>query len=526
MRDRERPAASAHRELRASEERYRALFEESRDAICIGTIDGQLLDVNPAAVKLFGYSNKQELLEKNIGRDLYWNSEDRRRTEALFREQGFVEDHEVALKTRSGQRIRVQETASAIHDDDGEVIGFRGILRDVTDQRRLEHQLRQSQKMEAVGRLANGVAHDFNNLLTAINGYSELLLARMAADDPQRRGLEEIRKAGRRAADITRRLLTLSRHQNVSPRRLDLNRTVTDMEKLLKRVIGEDIELRSHLDFDLQPIHADLSQIEQIILNLVINARDAMPEGGQLIVETHSVHVPDERPPDERPPRDLEPGGYAQLVFTDSGEGMSREVLEHAFEPFFTTKDRRHNTGLGLAIVYGIVKQGGGHVEVESSAGTGTSFRLYLPLFVEGETEIVRDSGAVAMPRGNELVLLVEDESPVRELVKQILNLQGYRVAEAADAEAALAQCEELTAAPDVLLSDVIMPGMSGIELAEDLKKRYPDMEILFMSGYTDSHAEIRRLARQGAAFLPKPFTPQELSRKIRDVLDTRARRS
>ncbi len=224
-----------------SEEKYRRLFEESRDAICIGTLDGRLLDINPAGVKLFGYDSKAEMLELDIGRDLYWNPEDRKRAQVEFVAQGYVEDMELELKTKTGRRIRVIESATAFNDEDGNIAGFRGILRDVTEQRKLEEQLRQSQKMEAVGRLAGGVAHDFNNLLTAINGYSELALARMSADDPQRQAIEEIRKAGKRATDLTRRLLTLSRHQVVAPRKLALNRVILDMEKLLERVIGEDI---------------------------------------------------------------------------------------------------------------------------------------------------------------------------------------------------------------------------------------------------------------------------------------------
>ena len=263
-----------------SEEKYRHLFEGSRDAICIGTLDGRLLDINPAGVKLFGYDSKAEMLEIDIGRDLYWNPEDRKRAQVEFIAQGYVEDMELELKTKTGRRIRVIESATAFYDDDGNIAGFRGILRDVTEQRKLEEQLRQSQKMEAVGRLAGGVAHDFNNLLTAINGYSELALARMSADDPQRQAIEEIRKAGKRATDLTRRLLTLSRHQVVAPRKLLLNRVVLDMEKLLERVIGEDISLRTELDPDLPPLYADQGQIEQIILNLAVNARDAMPQGG------------------------------------------------------------------------------------------------------------------------------------------------------------------------------------------------------------------------------------------------------
>ncbi len=516
----------AREALRESEEKYRRLFEESRDAICIGTVEGQLLDINPAGVKLFGYDSKEEMLSLPIS-DLYWNPEDRKRAEAVFTEQGFVEDLERDLKTRAGKRIRVKETASAMLDDEGNIFGFRGILRDVTEQHRLEEQLRQSQKMEAVGRLASGVAHDFNNLLTTINGYSDLILARMDSDDAQRRAVEEIRKAGRRAADMTRRLLTLSRHQHLLPRRLNLNRVVTDMERLLRRAIGEDIEFVTRLDPDLRPIYADLSQIEQIILNLVVNARDAMPEGGRLMLETRPVRVAaewEEKEPSEEdgqvPPSTLDPGEYALFIVRDSGKGMDPEVLEHAFEPFFTTKERGHNTGLGLAIVYGIVTQIGGHIEIDSEQGKGTTFFIYLPLLVDNDAvPSLGEQGFDSLPRGDEVVLVVEDEGPVRALVQQILDLQGYRVLSAADAETAITMCDDLVNRPDLLLTDVVMPGGSGVALAEVLEKRYPGIKVLFMSGYTD-RSDVRGLTEGQAKFLQKPFSPESLARMVRQLLD------
>ena len=296
MSERDSAAATAHRELRASEERYRALFEESRDAICIGTIDGQLLDVNPAAVKLFGYSDKQELLEKNIGRDLYWNPEDRRRTEVLFREQGFVEDHEVALKTCSGQRIRVQETASAIKDDNGEVVGFRGILRDVTDQRRLEHQLRQSQKMEAVGRLAGGIAHDFNNLLTVIMGHSERLQEHLAAGDPDRKTAAEILGAATRAANLTRQLLTLGRKQPAEIQVLDLSQVVRGLVPLAESLLGEDIQLALEIATARLLVRADRSQVEQVLVVVprVPAALEAGPGPGAALAHPDQLAATDQ----------------------------------------------------------------------------------------------------------------------------------------------------------------------------------------------------------------------------------------
>ncbi|MEM8997596.1 MAG: PAS domain S-box protein, partial [Acidobacteriota bacterium] len=402
--------------LRESEEKFRRVFEDARDAIVIGTLSGTILDINPAGVKLFEYGSKEEMLPLDIGRDLYWNPGDRQRLEALFLEQGYLDEEELELKTKQGRRLRVKESASAIRDGDGNIIGFRGALRDVTEQRQLEEQLRQAQKMEAVGRLAGGVAHDFNNLLTAINGYSELALARMADGDPQRNALEEIRKAGKRATDLTRRLLTLSRHQVVSPRRISLNRAVIDMEKLLQRVIGEDIQLRTELDQDLPPIYADQGQIEQIILNLAVNARDAMPDGGLLELVTRRVRMPSE---DASLPKTPVPGEYVILRVRDTGTGMEKKVREHAFEPFFTTKGRGHNTGLGLAIVYGIVKQSNGYIEVDSTEGEGTVFHLFFPIHTPKKPTLPESATGRGqpLPRGTETVLLVEDETSVRTLV-------------------------------------------------------------------------------------------------------------
>lgn len=495
-----------------AEERYRELFEESRDAIVIGTLEGRILDINPAGVRLFGFDDKEEMLELDIAQDLYWNPEDRKRTGALFRSQGYMQDTEIELRTKAGQKIRVVESASAVRDSRGNLVGFRGFLRDVTEHRRLQNQLRQSQKMEAVGRLAGGVAHDFNNLLTTINGYSELVLARLEGDDPRKNALEEIRKAGKRATDLTRRLLTLSRHQVVSPRSISLNRAVLDMEKLLQRVLGEDILMRARLDPDLPSIFADQSQIEQVILNLAVNARDAMPTGGSLDLQTRALKIPDDLPAPAGGPKI---GDVVMLRVHDTGRGMDAQTRDRAFEPFFTTKERGHNTGLGLAIVYGIVAQTNGFIEVDSVPGKGTTFRVYFPV----DTPEVETRGvAVKAPHGTESILVVEDEDSVRTLVTQILKLHGYQATTAANAQSAL-RCSE-SSRPDLVLTDVVMPGGNGPALIADLQDRFPEIKHLYMSGYTDSHSDIRRLHRQAAPFLAKPFSPDTLAKKVRQVLD------
>lgn len=493
---------------------YRRLFEESRDAIYIGTVDGRLLDINPAGIALFEYENKEQMLALHMAQDLYWNPEERASIYEVFLAQGYVDEVELELKTRTGKRLRVLETATAMRDDGGTIVGFRGILRDVTEQRQLEEQLRHSQKMEAVGRLAGGVAHDFNNLLTAINGYSELALARMEQEDPMRLAMEEIRKAGMRAAELTRRLLTLSRHQMLSPRKISLDRVVADMEKLLTRVLGEDIELVTHATPSVWPIYADPGQLEQVLLNLAVNARDAMEEGGRLEIRVTNTEV--------APTGDGAGTRHVVMTVSDTGIGMPREVQESIFDPFFSTKQTGGHSGLGLAIVYGIVKQNHGHIELDSREGQGSTFQVFLPAMAPEVDEAAAERPkANPRPTGHETVLLVEDEEAVRTLVGQILELHGYHVFSAADARQAEAICDDLEEAPDLLLTDVVMPGRSGPALAEALQHRYgDDLEILFMSGYTDSHTGVRLVTERRAAFLPKPFSPDALLAKVRQVLD------
>lgn len=499
----------------AAEERYRELFEESRDAIVIGTLEGRILDINPAGVRLFGFDDKEEMLQLDIARDLYWNPDDRKRTGALFRSQGYMQDTEIELRTKDGRKIRVIESASAVRDSRGNLLGFRGFLRDVTEHHRLQGQLRQSQKMEAVGRLAGGVAHDFNNLLTTINGYSELLLARLEESDPRKNALEEIRKAGKRATDLTRRLLTLSHHQVVSPRSISLNRAVLDMEKLLQRVLGEDILLRARLDPKLPSIFADQSQIEQVILNLAVNSRDAMPLGGSLELQTRALNIPDDLPAPAAGPKT---GEVVMLKIQDTGRGMDNQTKDRAFEPFFTTKEHGHNTGLGLAIVYGIVTQTNGFIEVDSVQGKGTTFKIYFPVD-SPRRDSVDPTGKA--PHGTETILVVEDETSVRTLVSQILQLHGYQVLAAEDARSALQLCVDGHDDPDMVLTDVVMPGGNGPALVADLQGRYPHLKILYMSGYTENHSDIRRLHRDKAPFLAKPFSPDTLARRVRKVLDS-----
>ena len=519
----ESPSDHVHAESRVGfdalrDTAYQQLFMTSPVAMYVGTIEGRLIDINPAALKLFGYESKDDMLQLEMARDLYWNPEDRKRIERLFLRQGHISDTELELRSQGGQRLRVLESASPLENDDGEIVGFRATLLDITQQRKLEEQLRQSQRMEAVGRLSGGVAHDFNNLLTAINGYSELALARMAADDPMRDALVEIRKAGKRAAELTRRLLTLSRQGMVSPRRLDLNRALTDMDKLLRRVLGDDIELSTSLDPNLDAVYADLGQIEQMILNLAINARDAMPKGGSLELTSRNVQLPD---PEVHPVPDGLEGPFVLLTIRDNGQGMDEATQEQLFEPFFTTRDVA--SGLGLPVVQGIVDSNRGHIAVHSTPQVGSLFHLFFPPMPPEEPEEPAPVQEVApkASKKHETILLVEDDVGVRALVQQILELRGYRVLSASGAAHAEAMLDEFPKRPDLLLTDVVMPQKSGPELAEDLELRLPGLKILFMSGYTDRHDGVRLVAERKAAFLPKPFTPEVLAQRVREVLDS-----
>lgn len=487
------------------EDEYRRLFDSSLHAIFVSNGDDHLIDINPVGVRLFGFESKQDMLSLDVASTLCWNPGDRKRTLAKLLSGETADASESVFKTRSGERIRVRETISAIYGDDGRLASAQSILSDETELRRLEKQLLLAQKAGAVGRLVEGVSHDFNNLLTAINGYSELILVQIADDDPLRAGVLEIRQAGQRAADLTRRLLTLSRQQIASPRVTGLNRVVRDLEKLLARVIGESIEIEISLEPDLPTLLADVSQLEQIVLNLAINAQDSIDGSGRVTLGTSLVRRPG-------PLR-----GYVELSVNDSGLPMSTELRTTLTEPL-----RAGHSKLGLAVVNRIVRDNGGQVAVESEPGQGNTVRLFFPPAKEtvDSFDLVPESTPRGLPRGTETVLLVEDEATVRDLVQRVLESQGYRVLPARSADEALAACERLTDPLDLLLTDIVMPQTPGPVLAEHLQELYPDLKVLFISGYSDSHEGIRLLGERRAAFLAKPFSPGTLAYKVRDFLD------
>jgi PAS domain S-box-containing protein len=505
----------AEESLRCSEEKYRSLFEDSQDAIFISTPEGRLLDVNRAGVELFGYERKEELLEVDIAGQLYSKPASRAPVVRLLSEQGYVKDLELQLIKKDRSMLIVLETTTAVRDAAGNVTAFRGILRDITQQRELEHQLRQAHRMEVLGQLAGGVAHDFNNLLMVIAGFAEMGRLKCEPGDPRWNDFEEIRKAGQRAAALVRQLLSFSRQQVLRPTVLDLNAVVRNVEMLLRRTIGEDIELILALDPRLGRVKVDQGQIEQVLMNLAVNARDAMPKGGRLKLASQNV-VSDGRNPSGHAGR--EPEAYVQLTVIDTGEGMDDETSSRVFEPFFTTKDT--GTGLGLSSAYGIVEQSGGHIRVHSEPGEGATFEIRLPRVGEA-LEPNRRAAAPAARGGSETILLVEDEELVRHLVQKGLEQLGYRVLAVPRPEDAERIFERHHDDIDLLLTDLLLPGINGLELAERLLKSRPGLKVLAVSGYADRTAIHRDVLGSTVPFLEKPFTADELATKVRDILDS-----
>ncbi len=414
-----------------------------------------------------------------------------------------------------GDPIHVEITTSPMMSPDGRVVRVVHVCRDVTDRRRLEEQFLQAQKMEAVGRLAGGVAHDFNNLLTIISGYSDMALAGLSPGDSQFEGLTQINEAGRRAADLTRQLLAFSRKQVLQSMPLDLGVILTNIEKMLKRMIGEDIELVAHSEPDLGTVLADPGQIEQVIMNLAVNAKDAMPDGGKLTLEAGNV-ILDETYVRSHPEATV--GPHVMLAVTDTGSGMDEMTRNRIFEPFFTTKDKGRGTGLGLATVYGIVKQSGGNIFVYSEPGQGTTFKLYLPRVDEAAASLKADQAEDEVPGGSETILVVEDEDTVRDLICRVLEDRGYRVEEAAGGEEALAMAHGLEI--HLVLTDVVMPGLNGPDLVRRLIAEHPGIKVLYTSGYADHAVARNGLLEPGVNLISKPMSPASLARKVREVLD------
>jgi PAS domain S-box-containing protein len=432
-------------------------------------------------------------------------------------ESGKTEDLEERY-VQDGKKFDIHTLKTPVKDADGKVIGVLGIFRDITERKRLEEQLHEAMKMEAMGRLAGGVAHDFNNALTSIMAISQILLEDLASSHPIYEDIKEIRGSAERCANLTRQLLAFARRQPLEPKVLNLNEVVINIEKMLSRVIGEDIELFKSLDPELGNTKADVGQMEQIIVNLAVNARDAMPGGGKLTIETANVTLDPEYASKNL---GVTPGPYVRLAMSDTGVGMDEETRAKAFEPFFTTKGPGKGTGLGLPTVYGIVKQSGGNISVYSETGQGTTLKIYLPRVEEEAEEVGGREPAPTKPlRASETILLVEDEEGVRRTTKRILIKSGYQVLEAGNGQEALELCGRHPGPIHLLITDVVMPGMSGKELTDRLALSFPAMKFLYVSGYADHAVVNHGILEAGASFLPKPFTMESLTRKVREVLD------
>jgi len=499
--------------LRRSEANFRSVIENSPYGALRTLPDGRILLANPAAVRMLGYNSESEVLHLNMANDVYRNPADRARAIEQSRNTEYIKDIEVEWKNRNGSSIMVRFSSHVVKNQAGEIDHFDLMVQDITKQRNLEEQLRQAQKMEAIGRLAGGVAHDFNNLLGVIIGYSELALDQLGPSTGVRAQVEQIRKAGERATALTRQLLAFSRQQVLDTKTLNLNAIISDMVQMLLRLIGEDVELQTKLDGSLHAIRGDQGQIEQVIMNLAVNARDAMPEGGKLMIETLNVKI-EEDDGQRRTP--MIPGDYVLLTISDTGVGMNAETQAHIFEPFFTTKAQGKGTGLGLATVYGVVKQSGGYIWVYSEPGLGATFKVYLPR-VQEEAHTSRPSETDDSEQGTGTILVVEDEVSLRTFACTLLRNSGYTVMEAGDGEEALALAAQHKEPIHLLLTDMVMPGMKGPAVAEKLRAMHPAAKVLFMSGYTGFVS--RGLVDPQAALISKPFTREELLRKIRQVL-------
>jgi PAS domain S-box-containing protein len=492
-------------------------IEQSADSIIITDTAGTILYVNPAFEHASGYS-RLEALGQNP-RLLKSGKHDTAFFEELWTtiSIGQVWQGRLVNQKKDGTLYTDETTISPVRDASGAITNYVGIQRDVTRELELEEQYRQAQKMEAVGRLTGGIAHDFNNLLTAINGFAELLQMRLPPDDPFQKLAGHILHSGQRAAGLIRQLMAFSRKQIVAPEVMSLNTVVDDMDKLLRRIIGEDIQMATLLTPELWPVKIDASQIEQVIVNLAVNARDAMPRGGRLTIETANKEIDAGYVADHL---GTKPGAYVLLAISDTGSGMSEAVQAHIFEPFFTTKEEGQGTGLGLATVFGIVQQSEGRILCYSEPGQGTSFKIYLPRAEEPLPRSIRSADITELPTGSETILLVEDDAQVRELVERVLQEQGYTVLVAPDGPQALELSTHHVEPIHLLLTDVVLPGVSGKELAETLVQAQPGLKTLYMSGYTDEAISHHGVLEPGVAFLQKPVSLITLARKIREVLD------
>jgi PAS domain S-box-containing protein len=516
---------NAEEALRESEKRYRRIFTESQEVIFVSSGEGRYIDMNPAGLKLFGYASLEELKKIDIACDVYKDPADRIRMMRKVTEQGYVKDYELVLKTKTGDELNVL-LSSTLHRDarTGSVL-YHGVIHDVTENKKLENQLVQSQKMEAIGTLAGGVAHDFNNLLTVINGYAEMAMLRIDDKDRLRHYISSIQQAGLKARNLAGQLLAFSRKQACQPEILDINEVILSLNKMVRRLLGEDIDIRTVLPDNLPKIKADNTQLEQIFVNLLVNARDALHATKQngfnkkITIETGRLAL-DARYVEKHP--GSRAGLHVFFSVSDNGAGMAKEIQQRIFEPFFTTKEKHKGTGLGLSTVYGIVKQNGGSIYVYSEPDRGTTFKILWPTTEETrEGNDGQEKGEDdPLPHGSERVLVVEDEQQVRDYVCELLTALGYDVHEAENGRIALDILQSGETSFDLIITDVIMPEMGGRELIEKTSKLFPDMKVVFASGYEDNHIIHDGMLDEAINFLPKPYVSAQLAATIRRALD------
>jgi two-component system, cell cycle sensor histidine kinase and response regulator CckA len=513
------------RQLVEREELFRLITENAADMIAVVGADGRRIYNSPSYARILGYTSDE--LDSTVPLSQVHPDDQEKVTQAASEAlaNGVGKRIEYRMMHKDGTWRTLESTASTISGTT-EVPGKLVIVnRDITGRRQLEDQFRQSQKMEAVGRLSGGIAHDFNNLLGLIIGYAEILQEQIGPDEAQRSSVEEILNAGRRAAALTRQLLAFSRQQVLEPKVLDLNAVIVDVKKMLDRMIGEDVQMTTRLDPNLSHIKTDQGQIEQVLMNLAVNARDAMPGGGKLVIETQNTQIDDAFA--RRYPYPVQTGPYVLLTVSDSGVGMDAATQARVFEPFFTTKEKGKGTGLGLSTVYGVVKQSGGYIDIQSELGVGTTFKIYLP-----RVEAAVETGGDALPQGvkdsqqgAETILVVEDEEALRKLARNILAAYGYTVLEAEDGPHALEISKRFRGAINLMLTDVIMPGMNGPSLAQQITQQRPEIKVVYMSGYTGQVFNKDAVLNPGSIFVQKPFTREALAKKIREALDGRAAR-
>jgi two-component system, cell cycle sensor histidine kinase and response regulator CckA len=510
----------AEEAMREAEAKYRGIFENAIDGIYQSTPDGRYLAVNVALAKMYGYEHPEDMMSgvSDIQHQIYVDPALRERFTQEINSTGLVRGLEYQVRRRDGSALWVSESARVVRGPDGAVHHYEGFIEDINTRKRFEAQLFQSQRMETVGKLAGGVAHEFNSILTAIIGQSELLLVDLPAGSPLIKNATEITQAAGRAAALTRQLLAYGRKQILQPETLDLNRVLASMEGGFRHIMGDGVHIQIVPAPGLQAVKADAGQIEQVIMNTVINARDAMPNGGKLTLETANVSFEPEsvgRYPE------LKAGHYVMLAITDTGAGMTEEVKARVFEPFFTTKGVGQGAGLGMSSSYGIVKQSGGHISVYSETGRGATFKIYLPQVEQPAQSPVQVLHSPALPRGTETILLVEDDPALREMAGTLLKRLGYTVWAAANGIEALSLKQQRGVGHiDLLFTDVVMPHMSGKELADRVRSLYPHTRILFTSAYTESAIVHQGVLNKGVLLLQKPFTPSALARKVREVLD------